>query len=74
MFEGAMPALITPFTKDDRIDGEGLRKNIEFVEAEVKDGGEGEAEAEAEIEGEVDAEGEDENEDEGEANCLFDLE
>jgi 4-hydroxy-tetrahydrodipicolinate synthase len=33
MFEGAMPALITPFTKDDRIDGEGLRKNIEFVEA-----------------------------------------
>ncbi len=33
MFEGAMPALITPFTKDDRIDGEGLRRNIEFVEA-----------------------------------------
>lgn len=33
MFEGAMPALITPFTKDDRVDREGLRKNIEFVEA-----------------------------------------
>lgn len=33
MFEGAMPALITPFTKDDRIDEEGLRRNIEFVEA-----------------------------------------
>lgn len=32
MFEGAMPALITPFTKDDRIDGEGLRRNIAFVE------------------------------------------
>ena len=33
MFEGAMPALITPFTKDDRVDREGLRKNIEFAEA-----------------------------------------
>ena len=33
MFKGAMPALITPFTKDDRIDREGLRRNIEFVEA-----------------------------------------
>ncbi|AKB38805.1 Dihydrodipicolinate synthase [Methanosarcina siciliae C2J] len=32
MFEGVMPALITPFTKDDRIDREGLRKNIAFVE------------------------------------------
>ncbi len=32
MFEGAMPALITPFTKDDRIDREGLRRNIAFVE------------------------------------------
>lgn len=32
MFEGAMPALITPFTKDDRIDREGLRSNIAFVE------------------------------------------
>jgi len=27
-----MPALITPFTKDDRIDREGLRRNIAFVE------------------------------------------
>jgi len=33
MFKGAMPALITPFTKDDRIDREGLRRNIAFVEA-----------------------------------------
>ncbi|AKB76297.1 Dihydrodipicolinate synthase [Methanosarcina lacustris Z-7289] len=32
MFEGAMPALLTPFTKDDRIDREGLRRNIAFVE------------------------------------------
>jgi len=32
MFEGAIPALITPFTKDNRIDGEGLRRNIAFVE------------------------------------------
>lgn len=32
MFEGAMSALITPFTKDDRIDREGLQRNIEFVE------------------------------------------
>jgi 4-hydroxy-tetrahydrodipicolinate synthase len=32
MFEGAMPALITPFTKDDRIDREGLERNIAFVE------------------------------------------
>lgn len=32
MFEGTMPALITPFTKDDRIDREGLQRNIEFVE------------------------------------------
>lgn len=32
MFEGAMPALITPFTKDDRIDREGLQRNIAFVE------------------------------------------
>ena len=33
MFKGAMPALITPFTKDDWIDREGLRRNIAFVEA-----------------------------------------
>lgn len=32
MFEGAMPALITPFTKDNRIDREGLQRNIAFVE------------------------------------------
>lgn len=32
MFEGTMPALITPFTKDDRIDREGLQRNIAFVE------------------------------------------
>lgn len=32
MFEGAMPALITPFTEDDRIDREGLQRNIAFVE------------------------------------------
>ena len=32
MFEGAIPALITPFTKDNRIDREGLRRNIAFVE------------------------------------------
>jgi 4-hydroxy-tetrahydrodipicolinate synthase len=32
MFKGAIPALITPFTKDNRIDGEGLRRNIAFVE------------------------------------------
>lgn len=32
MFEGVIPALITPFTKDNRIDREGLRRNIAFVE------------------------------------------
>jgi len=32
MFEGAMPALITPFTNNDRIDREGLQRNIAFVE------------------------------------------
>jgi 4-hydroxy-tetrahydrodipicolinate synthase len=32
MFEGAIPALITPFTKDNRIDREGLQRNIAFVE------------------------------------------
>lgn len=31
MFEGVAPALVTPFTKDGRVDEEGLRKNIEFV-------------------------------------------
>ena len=29
--EGAIPALITPFTPDNRIDAEGFRKNIEFT-------------------------------------------
>jgi len=32
MFEGAMSALITPFKKNDRIDREGLQRNITFVE------------------------------------------
>ncbi|NPE29195.1 4-hydroxy-tetrahydrodipicolinate synthase [Methanococcoides sp. SA1] len=32
MFEGVLPALITPFTKDDTIDRTGLIKNIEFAE------------------------------------------
>ncbi len=32
MFEGAMSALITPFTRSDRIDREGLQRNIAFVE------------------------------------------
>lgn len=32
MYEGAIPALLTPFTKDNRIDREGLRRNIAFVE------------------------------------------
>lgn len=32
MFEGVLPAIITPFTKADTIDKEGLQKNIEFVE------------------------------------------
>ncbi|MCX9013896.1 MAG: 4-hydroxy-tetrahydrodipicolinate synthase [Candidatus Methanoperedens sp.] len=31
MIEGVLPALITPFTKDDKIDKEGLQKNIEYV-------------------------------------------
>jgi 4-hydroxy-tetrahydrodipicolinate synthase len=32
MFEGAISALITPFTRNDRIDREGLQRNIAFVE------------------------------------------
>ncbi len=32
MFEGTMSALITPFKKNDRIDREGLQRNITFVE------------------------------------------
>ena len=31
MFEGVFPALITPFTKDDKVDEDGLRSNINFV-------------------------------------------
>ncbi|HLB69945.1 MAG TPA: 4-hydroxy-tetrahydrodipicolinate synthase [Candidatus Methanoperedens sp.] len=31
MIQGVLPALITPFTKDNKIDEEGLRKNIEFL-------------------------------------------
>ena len=31
MIKGVLPALITPFTKDDRIDKEGLQQNIEYV-------------------------------------------
>ncbi len=30
-FEGVLPALITPFTEDNRIDEEGLRRNIDFL-------------------------------------------
>ena len=30
MFEGVFPALITPFTKDDKVDEDGLRSNINF--------------------------------------------
>lgn len=32
MFEGVLPALITPFTKDDTIDKDGIIKNLAFVE------------------------------------------
>ncbi|NYT00785.1 MAG: 4-hydroxy-tetrahydrodipicolinate synthase [Methanocellales archaeon] len=31
MFEGVFPALITPFTKDDEVDEDGLRSNINFA-------------------------------------------
>jgi len=31
MFEGASVALITPFTKDDKVDLEGLKRNIDYV-------------------------------------------
>ena len=30
-FEGVFPALVTPFTKDDEVDEDGLRSNIAFV-------------------------------------------
>lgn len=32
MFEGVLPALITPFKKDDSIDENGFRENVSFVE------------------------------------------
>ena len=32
MFEGVLPALITPFTKDDTIDKDGIIRNLAFVE------------------------------------------
>lgn len=31
MIQGVLPAIITPFTKDNEIDKEGLRQNIEFL-------------------------------------------
>ncbi len=31
MIEGVLPALITPFTRDNKIDKDGLRQNIEFL-------------------------------------------
>ena len=31
MIEGVLPALITPFTKDNRVDKDGIRRNIEFL-------------------------------------------
>lgn len=31
MLEGVLPALITPFTKDNKVDKEGLRQNIGFL-------------------------------------------
>ncbi len=31
MIEGVLPALITPFTEDNEIDQDGLRRNIEFL-------------------------------------------
>ncbi len=31
MFEGVIPALVTPFTKDNKVDEAGLKKNIEFT-------------------------------------------
>ncbi|HEY9245747.1 MAG TPA: 4-hydroxy-tetrahydrodipicolinate synthase [Candidatus Methanoperedens sp.] len=31
MIEGVLPAIITPFTKENEIDGEGLCKNIDFL-------------------------------------------
>ncbi len=31
MIEGVLPALITPFTKNNRVDKDGIRRNIEFL-------------------------------------------
>ncbi len=31
MIEGVLPALITPFTRDNKVDKDGLRQNIEFL-------------------------------------------
>jgi 4-hydroxy-tetrahydrodipicolinate synthase len=31
MIEGVLPALITPFTKDNRVDKDGIRQNIEYL-------------------------------------------
>ncbi len=31
MIEGVLPALITPFTRDNRVDKDGIRQNIEFL-------------------------------------------
>lgn len=31
MIEGVLPALITPFTKDNRVDKDGIQQNIEFL-------------------------------------------
>jgi len=31
MLEGVLPALITPFTKDNRVDKDGIRQNIEYL-------------------------------------------
>lgn len=31
MIEGVLPAIITPFTKDNRVDKDGIRQNIEFL-------------------------------------------
>jgi len=37
-WSGVFPALITPFTKDDKVDEEGLRRLVEYVEAGGVDG------------------------------------
>ena len=37
-WSGVFPALITPFTRDDKVDEEGLRRLVEYVEAGGVDG------------------------------------